>query len=81
MALNPKRNDPKAKPGAETEHTTAMATTHLIDERIQSLGDWRADTLAEVHRLIHEVESDIIEECKWIKPPIQWGCLYGRALG
>jgi len=68
VALNPKRSEPKAKPGAETQRTTAMAATHLIDERIQSLGGWRADTLAKVRRLIHEVEPDIIEECKWIKP-------------
>ena len=68
MALNPKRNEPKAKPSVETEHTTTLATARLIDERTQSLGGWRADTLAEVRRLIHEVEPDIIEECKWIKP-------------
>jgi hypothetical protein len=45
-----------------------MAAAHLIDERIQSLGDWRAETLAKVRRLIHEADPDIIEECKWIKP-------------
>ena len=56
------------KPSAETEHTTTLAAAHRIDERIQSLGGWRADTLAEVRRLIHEAEPDIIEECKWIKP-------------
>lgn|GEM_PF-3250461 len=67
MALNPKRSEPKAKPGAETERATAIAATHLIDERIRSLGGWRADILAEVRRLIHEVEPDIIEECKWIE--------------
>lgn len=62
MALNPKRSEPKAK------RTTAMAATHLIDERIRSLGGWRAETLAEVRRLIHEADPDIMEECKWIKP-------------
>ena len=51
MALKPKRNEPKAKPGAEAERATAMAATHLIDERIRSLGGWRAETLAEVRRL------------------------------
>jgi hypothetical protein len=68
VALNPKKIDPKAKPSAETLRTTTMAAAHLIDERIRSLGGWRADTLAEVRRLIHEVAPDIIEECKWIKP-------------
>ena len=45
-----------------------MATSHLVDERIRSLGGWRAETLAEVRRLIHEADPDITEECKWIKP-------------
>jgi hypothetical protein len=31
-------------------------------------GDWRAETLAEVRRLIHAADSDIVEERKWIKP-------------
>jgi hypothetical protein len=42
--------------------------SQLIDERIRSLGDWRADTLTEVRRLIHEADHDIVEECKWMKP-------------
>src|SRR3990170_1007344 len=45
-----------------------MATSHLIDERIRSLGGWRAETLAKVRRLIHEADPDIMEECKWVKP-------------
>jgi hypothetical protein len=68
VALNPKRSEPKAKPGEEAKRTTAMAATHLIDERIRSLGGWRAETLAAVRRLIHEADPDIMEECKWIKP-------------
>ena len=58
----------KAKPGSEAERATAMAATHLVDEVIRSLGGWRAETLAEVRRLIHEADPDIMEECKWIKP-------------
>jgi hypothetical protein len=68
VALKPKRSEPKAKPGAEAKRTTAMAASHLIDERIRSMGGWRAETLAEVRRLIHEADPDIMEECKWIKP-------------
>ena len=68
MALKPKRSEPKAKPGAEAERATALAAFHVIDERIRSLGGWRAETLAEVRRLIHEADPDIMEECKWIKP-------------
>jgi hypothetical protein len=72
MALKAKTGEPKvgakSKPGAEAERGTAMAASHLIDERVRSLGGWRAETLAEVRRLIHEADPDIIEECKWIKP-------------
>lgn len=68
MAQEPKRSEPKADPGAEAEPTTAITASRLIDERIRSLGGWRAETLAEVRRLIHEADPDIVEECKWIKP-------------
>ncbi len=65
---SPPKAAAKAKIGAETERATAMADSHLMDERIRSLGGWRAETLAEVRRLIHEADPDIMEECKWIKP-------------
>jgi hypothetical protein len=32
-----------------------------------SAGDWRARTLAEVRRLIHEADPEIVEERKWAK--------------
>ena len=58
----------KAKPGPEAKPATAKAASRLIDERIRSLADWRAETLAEVRRLIHEADPAIVEEVKWIKP-------------
>ena len=58
----------KAKPGAEVERATVRAGSPLIDKRIRSLGGWRAKTLEEVRRLIHEADPDILEECKWVKP-------------
>lgn len=64
----PRKAGARAKSGAEGERATAMAASHLIDKRIRSLGGWRAETLAEVRRLIHDAVPDIIEECKWIKP-------------
>lgn len=67
-AKSPAKVGAKAKPGAETERATAMASAHLIHERIRSLSGWRAETLAKVRRLIHEADPDIIEECKWMKP-------------
>lgn len=57
----------KVKPTAEADLATGAASRQ-IDERIQSLADWRGKTLAEVRRLIHEADPEIVEECKWIKP-------------
>ena len=68
MALKSKRSEPKTKPNAEAERANSMAASHLIDELIWSLGGWRAEILAEIRRLIHEADPDIIVECKWIKP-------------
>lgn len=45
-----------------------MEGAQRVDARIRSLGGWRAETLAEVRRLIHEAAPDIVEDCKWIKP-------------
>ena len=57
------------KPSVEPpDCATAMAAAHFIDERLRSLGGWRAETLAEVRRLIHEADPDVTEECKWVKP-------------
>jgi hypothetical protein len=64
----PPKPGSKGKPGAEARRATEVAAPRLIDERIRSLGDWRAAALAEARRLIHEADPDIVEECKWIKP-------------
>ena len=68
MAPRPKRPGPKPEPGAATERAPAKAATPGIDAQIRSLGGWRAATLAEVRRLIHEADPDIEEDTKWSKP-------------
>jgi hypothetical protein len=40
----------------------------LVDQRIRQLGDWRAETLAEVRRIILAADPEIVEEWKWVKP-------------
>ena len=66
MAAKPKRSEPKAgakaKPSVEAARVTSMADSHLIEERIRSLGGWRAKTLAKARRLIQEADPDIMEE-------------------
>ena len=68
MTRDPETSEPKARPGVAAEPATAAAGSQLVDERIRSLGGWRAETLVEVRRLIHEADPDIVEECKWFKP-------------
>ena len=65
---SPPKAGAKAKPGAEAKRANENAASRFIDERIRSLGGWRAETLVEVRRIIHEADPDIMEECKWIKP-------------
>lgn len=63
-ASKPRKSATKSKSLPEA----GAKASRLIDERIQSLGDWRRETLAEVRRIIHEADPDIMEDCKWIKP-------------
>lgn len=54
-------------------------TSSQVDEKIRSIGGWRAETLAEVRRLIRAAVPAIEEDCKWIKPtnPLgvpTWSC-------
>jgi hypothetical protein len=65
-ASKPRKSAAKSKSPPKAGPTGAAS--RLIDERIRSLGGWRADTLTEVRHLIHEADIDIVEECKWVKP-------------
>src|SRR2546423_1399496 len=65
---SPPKAGTKTKPGAEAKRANENAASRLIDERIRSLGGWRAEILAEVRRIIREADPDIVEECKWVKP-------------
>jgi hypothetical protein len=46
------------------------AASANITERIQELGDWRGETLAQVRQLIHDADPDIQEEWKWRGVPV-----------
>lgn len=46
----------------------SQSPSERIDEIIASLGDWRSQTLSRLRRLIKEVDLDVVEECKWVKP-------------
>lgn len=64
---SPLKAGAKSKAGMESEGPSGKAASRRIDEAGPSLGDWRVETLAEVRRLIHEADPDIVEERKWVK--------------
>ena len=39
--------------------------SQLIDARIETLDDWRGETLARLRALIHEADPEMVEEWKW----------------
>ncbi|MDR7420154.1 MAG: DUF1801 domain-containing protein [Armatimonadota bacterium] len=51
------------------------------DVRIRSLGGRRAETLADVRRLVHEADPDIVEERKWTKPSNPLGMIVSSHAG
>ncbi|HQR05978.1 MAG TPA: DUF1801 domain-containing protein [Gemmatales bacterium] len=63
---------PKVKPTVKRKGAS-FAASHIIEEKIRSLGDWRGETLAELRRAIHQACPDIVEECKWVKASNPWG--------
>jgi hypothetical protein len=72
-AKSTSRESKSVKPAtASTSLPKAAATgepaSRLIDQRIGDLGGWRGETLARMRALILEADSEMTEDCKWIKP-------------
>jgi len=44
------------------------SAAELIDRKILELGDWRGQALANVRRIMHEADPEIVEEWKWETP-------------
>jgi hypothetical protein len=60
---------------AEPRKTAAESSDHFsasrkIDEMIADLRDWRGEWLAEIRRLIHEVDPEVVEDWKWRGTPV-----------
>ncbi len=56
------------KAGAKSSAATSAAAR--IDAKIAELGDWRGARLAEIRRLIHEVDPEVVEDWKWMGTPV-----------
>jgi hypothetical protein len=52
---------------AKSGSNEGQAASARIDQLITELGDWRAETLARMRKLIKETDPDVIEEVKWVK--------------
>jgi hypothetical protein len=48
----------------------STAASRRIDESIAKLRDWRGERLAEIRKLIHEVDPEVVEEWKWMGTPV-----------
>lgn len=66
--MKPAQKGTQKSADSTTEQAAKETAARLIDERIHSLGGWRAAALAEVRRIIHEADPDISEEWKWGTP-------------
>jgi hypothetical protein len=55
------------KPGPNRFQESAA---QRITARINELGDWRGEKLAQVRALIHEADPDVVEEWKWMGTPV-----------
>ena len=51
-----------------TDGSNDEAASTKITQRLEALGDWRGEMLAQVRQLIHDADPKIEEEWKWEKP-------------
>ena len=54
----------------KTASTESQSAAKFIDQRIAELGDWRGETLSRMRKLIHEADSAVVEEVKWMGTPV-----------
>ena len=50
----------------------SKSPSHLIDARIEELGDWRGEMLRRLRSLVKEADPEVVEEWKWRGVPV-WG--------
>jgi hypothetical protein len=47
----------------------SISPSQQIDKLIAGIPDWRAKTLANLRRVVHEADPEIVEEWKWMGTP------------
>lgn len=56
--------------GTAKKASDQMSASERIDKLIADTDDWRGERLAEIRALIHEVDSEVVEEWKWMGTPV-----------
>lgn len=46
------------------------SASRRVDQMIADLDDWRGETLAEIRRLVREVDPEVVEDWKWRGTPV-----------
>ena len=63
-----------AKPGRPRKTAAgsadAASASRRIDQAIAELTDWRGEKLAEIRKLIHDVDPEVVEDWKWMGTPV-----------
>lgn len=52
----------------KSSSNNSESASREVDEKIQSLGDWRGEMLSRLRDLIRKADPGVVEECKWKKP-------------
>ena len=65
---NVKPNEKPASTRGKSAPKTEKSASRLIDERIEELGDWRGEMLAQLRSVIKQADPDVVEEWKWSVP-------------
>ncbi|EJT05565.1 DUF1801 domain-containing protein [Rhizobium sp. CCGE 510] len=58
------------KKSDSAEASEGLSPSQSIDARIEELGDWRGEKLAQVRGLIKQAEPEVVEEWKWRGVPV-----------
>ena len=52
----------------KTTNEEGRSPAQLIDAKIEELGDWRGEMLAQIRALIKQADPEVVEEWKWRVP-------------
>ena len=55
---------------AVSKPSDTTSASQRIDAMIEKVGGWRGERLAEIRKLIHDVDPQVVEEWKWMGTPV-----------